>query len=116
MGQLVHADNGEYLGAEGPADQALEEVGEAADGSNADDESDGGCALPPGGVGEREVVLVLDGTEEELAHNAEDINRGDHDGAAGEDSEYTMEGVGVLKRAYKDGHLCYEARKTGETE
>jgi hypothetical protein len=87
----------EYFGAEGETNKALEEVGEATDGSYANDKRNNREAFPPCGVSELAMVLVLNRAEQQLTNNAEDVNRSDNDRAASNDGKYAVEHIGMFE-------------------
>ena len=62
------------------------------------------------------MVLIIDGSVEQLAYHTQDVDSGGHDRAACQDDKHAVEEVGVLERADKDGHLGHESRETGKTE
>ena len=61
-------------------------------------------------------MLVLHLAEEQLGHNAQNVNRR-HDNRSGrQDGEHAVEGVGVLERAEKDGHLGRETTQIRQSQ
>ena len=96
-------------------EQVANPVGEATNACNAHDKRDNRKAFPPLGIGQRQVMLVLNGTEKELAHNAEDVDGGYHNRAACDDGEGAVEEVGLLERTNEDGHFAMPYRQSRST-
>ena len=86
------------------------------DGGYTHDEGDSREAFKPSGIGQLTMVLVLYGAKQQLADNPQNINRGDHDRSTSHNSQYPMEGIGVLKRADKYRHLGHKAAQSRQTQ
>ncbi len=77
--ELVQTEYAENIRAECRVNQFVEEIGEASDSCHTQNEGHCRGALPPCSVGEFEMMLVENRTEEEFANNPQDIYCGDHD-------------------------------------
>lgn len=83
----VRDNSMECFGAESVAKQMLEEIGEATDGGDTYNEGNCRDTLPPGSVGELQMMLVLNRAKEELSDNPQDVDGCDHDRTASDDGE-----------------------------
>lgn len=61
------------------------------------------------------MVIVLYMSHEDLADNSQDIKGCDHDGAASQDHECSLEEVGVLESSEEDGHLRKESAQARQS-
>ena len=101
-------------------------VGETADERNGYHQRDSAETLIPMSIVELTMMLILHLTEEQLAHNAKDVNRSNYNRSGGNDckgmteeitvAEHRIVDGGVFERAEEDGHFSHKSAQSGQSQ